>query len=110
MMSILNTLRASPPNLGPFTPAAMAALPTPATKDDAINLFFRVKAFWQFGRGQRLGDRRRLIRQYGRTADQVFPTGTYHKGGTCSADVNAPVPDIEKNGNTLFTGCIDRSA
>jgi hypothetical protein len=110
MMSILNALRASPPNLGPIAPAAMSALPTPTTKDDAINVFFREKAFWQFGRGQRLGDLRRLIRQYGRPADQVFPTGTFHKGGTYSNDVNAPVPDIEKNGNTLFSGCIDRNA
>jgi hypothetical protein len=109
MMSILNALRATPPSLGPITPKAMAALPAPATKDDAITVFFREKAFWQFGRGQRLSDLRRLVRQYGRSADAVFPTGTFHKGGTYSADVNAPVPDLEKS-NPLFTGCIDRNA
>jgi hypothetical protein len=109
MISILNALRAAPPSLGPITPAAMAALPTPATKDDAINVFFREKAFWQFGRGQRLGDLRRLVRQYGRSADQVFPTGVFHKGGNYSGDVNIPIPDSEKS-NPLFTGCIDRNA
>ena len=103
MMTILNALRAAPPNLGPITPAAMAALPTPATKEDAINVFFREKAFWQFGRGQRLGDLRRLVRQYGRSADQVFPTGVFHKGGNYSSDVNIPIPDSEKS-NPLFTG------
>ncbi|HEY4137654.1 MAG TPA: hypothetical protein VGN65_04320, partial [Casimicrobiaceae bacterium] len=109
MMTILNAVRTAPPNIGPITPAAMAALPTPATKDAAIDLFFREKAFWQFGRGQRLGDLRRMIRQYGRTQDQVFPTGTFHKGGTYSTDVNSPVPDVEKS-NPKFTGCIDRNA
>jgi hypothetical protein len=108
-MTILNALRTAPVNIGPITPTAMAALPVPATKDAAVSLFFREKAFWQFGRGQRLGDLRRLVRQYGRSADQVFPTGTFHKGGTYSADMNAPIPDSEKS-NPKFTGCIDRSA
>ncbi len=109
MMAILNALRAAPPNLGPVKPAPMAPLATPATQDAAVTLYFREKAFWQFGRGQRLSDLRRLIRQYGRTEDQVFPTGTFHKGGTYSTDVNAPVPDVEKS-NPEFTGCIDRNA
>lgn len=109
MMTILNALRATPPSLGPITPKAMPALATPTAKDDAITVFFREKAFWQFARGQRLSDLRRLVRQYGRSADSVFPTGTFHKGGTYSADVNAPVPDSEKS-NPLFTGCIDRNA
>jgi hypothetical protein len=51
------------------------APPTAATNDAAIDLYFRQKAFWTFSRGQRLGDLRRLIRQYGRTQDKVFPTG-----------------------------------
>jgi hypothetical protein len=109
MTSILNALRAAPQNLGPITTPAMPALTAPATKDAAVSLFFREKAFWQFGRGQRLGDLRRMIRQYGRTQDQVFPTGVFHKGGTYDVDVNAPVPDVEKS-NPLFTGCSDRSA
>ena len=109
LTTILNALRAAPQNLGPITTAAMSALTVPATKDAAVNLFFREKAFWQFGRGQRLGDLRRLVRQYGRTQDQVFPTGTFHKGGTYSTDVNAPLPDVEKS-NPLSMGCIDRNA
>ncbi len=109
MTTILNALRAAPPSLGPIKPAAMAALAVPATKDAAINLYFREKAFWQFGRGQRLSDLRRLVRQYGRTQDQVFPNGQFFKGGTYSTDVNAPVPDAEKS-NPLFAGCIDRNA
>lgn len=109
MMTILNGLRAAPPKIGTFQPAAMAALPTPATSDAATSLFFREKGFWTFGRGQRLGDLRRLIRQYGRTQDNVFPTGVYFKGGqSYGKDVNFPVPDGERV-NPQFTGCIDRN-
>ena len=97
--------------LGNFAVPAMAALAAPAAGAPAIDLYFREKAFWQFGRGPRLGDLRRLIRQYGRTQDNVFPTGAFHKNGgpPYGTDVNLPVTDNEKT-NPLFTGCIDRSA
>jgi len=110
MMTILNALRTAPPRIGNFQPATMAAITTtPATKDAAINLFFREKAFWQFGRGQRLSDLRRLVRQYGRTQDKVFPVGQHYKGGVFGTDVAFPVPDFER-ANPQFTGCIDRNA
>ena len=112
MTTILNTLRATPPKLSDITPAAMPALTAPATRDAAINLFFREKAFWQFGRGHRLGDLRRLIRQYGRTQDQVFPVGEHYRGGTYGGDVNLPVPQQEENNPELAgkPACIDRNA
>ena len=86
----------------------MPALPTPATQDAATTLFFREKAFWTFGRGQRLNDVRRLMRQYKRTEDQVFPTGSYFKGGTYGHTIQLPVTNTERS-NPLFTGCIDRN-
>ena len=110
MMTILNALRAAPPRNGAYQPTAMAALPVPPNKDAAVSLFFREKAFWTFGRGQRLGDLRRLIRQYNRTQDNVFPTGLFHKNNVnYLTDVNLPVTDTEKT-NPNFTGCIDRNA
>jgi hypothetical protein len=109
MMAILNALREAPPKIGTFQPAAMPDLPAPADQPSAISLFFREKAFWTFGRGQRLNDLRRLVRQYGRTQDQVFPSGQDYKGGTYGTDVNFPVPDAERV-NPQFTGCLDRSA
>jgi hypothetical protein len=110
-MTILNALRASPPALSiTYTPAVMAALTTPATKDAAIDLFFREKAFWTFGRGQRLPDLRRLVRQYGRTQTAVFPQGTFFKTNTpYGTDVNFPVTTDELN-NPEFSGCTDRNA
>lgn len=107
-MAILNALRAAPPTLGTVTPAAMAPLPAPASTAALVRVFFREKAFWTFSRGQRLGDMRRLIREYGLAANNVFATGPYYKGGTYGSDVNLPVPVDEQN-NPNFTGCIDRN-
>jgi hypothetical protein len=109
MLAILNALRADPPLIGTVQPPAMAPLSDPGSEASRIDLLFREKAFWTFSRGQRLGDLRRLIRQYGRTADQVFPVGTHYKGGTYGGDVNLPVVTDERN-NPNFNGCLDRNA
>lgn len=111
MTNILNALRAAPPKLGEVQPTAASLPPlvAPTTRDAAIDLYFREKAFWTFGRGQRLGDMRRLVRQYNRSADNVFPVGTHYRGGPYGPDVNMPVPTDELT-NPNFTGCIDRKA
>jgi len=109
MMTILNALRAAPPTQGIFKPSGtLAPLATPATKDAATTLFFREKAFWAYGRGQRLGDLRREVRLYGRTQDQVYPTGAFFKNGTYGTEMFFPVPDVEKS-NPNFTGCLDQN-
>jgi len=110
MMTILNTLRSAGQTIGSFKVAAMPALTTtPTTRDDAINLFFREKALWQFGRGYRMDDLRRLVRQYGRTQDNVFPNGAFFRGGNYGTEVAFPVPDAERT-NPLFNSCIDTKA
>jgi len=109
MMTILNALRTSVQTIGSLKTTAMATLPTPASKDAATTLYFREKALWTFSRGQRLGDERRQVRQYGRSQDQVFPTGPFHKNGVYGIDVNLPVTDSEKT-NPNFKGCLDRNA
>ena len=110
MFTILNALRTSAQTIGAKTIAAMPALVgVPTTKDAALAIYFREKAFWQFGRGFRLGDLRRLIRQYGKTQDQVFPVGAWFKGGNYGTDVNIPTNDVELT-NPNFKGCIDRNA
>ena len=114
MIAILNALRAAPPKLGEVQPtaAALPPLAAPATQEAATNLYFREKAFWQFGRGHRLGDMRRLIRQYGRTANQVFPIGPHYRSGTYGVDVNLPVTQQEENNPEVGAkpACIDRDA
>lgn len=109
MMTILNNLRAAQPSLAAFAVPAMAALPTPPDKPSAVALLFREKAFWTFGRGQRLPDLRRMIRQYHFTETQVFPTGVFFKGGVYGHDVNLQVPSSEQ-ANPNFSACLDRNA
>ena len=60
-------------------------------KDAATTLFFREKAFWTFGRGQRLNDMRRLMRQYGRTEDQVFRRAATSRAAPTATRFNFPV-------------------
>lgn len=114
MLAILNALRAAPPKVGDVTPtaASLPPLTLPATLDGQVNLLFREKAFWTFGRGQRLGDLRRLIRFYGRAADgsTTFPVGPHYRGGVYGPDMNLPVPKEEEKNNPNFTGCFDRKA
>lgn len=99
MLVTLNTLR---------TDAGLSALTGPSTITEAEDLLFSERAFWLFATGHRLGDLRRLIRQYGRSAASVFPTGPYLKGGNYGTDVNLPIPAEEFN-NPNFQGCIDRN-
>ena len=123
MITILNTLRATPIQLTAPSPTStgthpgwttpvMPALVDPGTQAGRVALLFREKAFWQFGRGFRLNDLRRLIRDYGRAADgsDTFPVGTHFKGGVFGADVNLPVTTDEQVGNPNFTACLDRKA
>jgi len=82
----------------------------PGTAAARTDLLFRERAFTMFGTSHRLGDLRRLVRQYARGAESVFPTGNYHKDGLrFGTDVNFIVPTPERN-NPKFTGCIDRAA
>jgi hypothetical protein len=107
-LSIHNALRLAPPKLGDIQSAALPALVDPGTADGRISLHFREKAFWTFSRGQRLGDMRRLIKQYARTELNTFPQGVHYKGGNYGKDVNLPVSFDERN-NPNFKGCIDRA-
>ena len=109
MMTILNKLRTDQQKIGNYSPTPLTALAAPATQVDAVNLFFREKALWQFGRGERISDLRRLVRQYNRTQDNVFPSGPFHKNGSYGTNVAFPVPDAEK-ANPNFNGCLDLKA
>jgi hypothetical protein len=86
----------------------------PGDAVSGADLLFRERAFWLYATGHRLGDMRRLIRQYGRDPEAVFPTGEYFKGGlTYGTDVNLPLPRREQNNPNLPDtpdGCLDRNA
>ena len=99
-------------NAARATVTGLAALADAGSEAARVDQLFRERAFWNFGRGTRVGDLRRLIRQYNRSPNAVFPVGTWHKGGSYSADVNIPVPLQEANNPNVPSGntCLNRSA
>lgn len=104
-ITALNAARATVTGLAPLT--------DPGNDPARVDLIFRERAFWMFSTGHRLGDMRRLIRQYGRSADAVFPIGPWHKGGNYGSDVNIPIPQAELNNPNLPASgqtCLDRNA
>jgi hypothetical protein len=103
MNATLNDLRAN--SISP----ALDSLPVPAAGAAAEDQLFTERALWLYATGHRLSDMRRLMRQYGRSHDSVFPTGPFPKGGNYGPDVNFPIPQSEHQ-NPHFTGCIDRNA
>ena len=87
----------------------MAAPEDPGTAAGRVDLMFRERAFTLFGTSHRVGDLRRLSRQYGRAKESVWPTGPYHKDNLArGGDANIVVPISEKN-NPNFKGCLDRN-
>jgi len=97
----LNTARATLAGLTPLT--------DPGSVDARVNLLFRERAFWMYFTSHRVGDLRRLVRQYNRAPNTVWPTGNYFKGGVYGTDQNLPPSQAERN-NPEFKGCADRNA
>lgn len=94
-LSTLNALRTTVTGLAPLTAAN-------------VDVLFKERAYWMWLEGHRLGDLRRLVRQYNRPQTSVFPNGTYFKGGSYGTDVNFPIPVSEYN-NPNNKGCVDRN-
>ena len=92
-------------------------------------LTFQERAFWLFGSGTRLGDLRRMVRQYGWQSNQVYPSGTYEPSETpaivatwegyglplpqhygTDVDITLPTPQGEAGGfpisNPNYKGCL----
>ena len=101
------------------SPSPLASADVPGSASGRQNLLFTERALDLFLTGHRLGDMRRLIWQYGRSADAVFPVGPYEPtnsskaGANFGPDVNLPIPQEESN-NPLFlknanSACIDRA-
>jgi len=87
--SIHNTLRGTVGLAGlDDTGQSAAALTT---------VHFAERARWLWLTGHRVGDLRRLIRQYDRTQAQVYPIGPTVRGEDRGTDVALPVPFGEQN-------------
>ncbi len=122
-LQLLNDLRTGANRIQQVGTVVLAATALPALTDPGaaitdttsafnarVNLLFREKAFWTFSRGQRLGDLRRLVRQFGRSPDNVFPVGPHYKTTSYGSDVNFPIHSDEVGNNPKFTGCLNRDA
>ncbi len=101
-------------NVARATKTGLAPLTDPGTATARQDLLFKERAFWMFGTGHRLGDLRRLVRQYSRGSETVYPTGVFPKGGNYGPDLNLPIsfdelnnPNIPQNQRTT---CTDRNA
>ena len=97
-------------NAARATNATLAASPLtdPGTQTARVDMLFRERGFWMYLTAHRLGDMRRLIRQYGRGAETVFPTGAYFKGGAYGTDVTL-VPSQTETNNANWAGCTDKN-
>jgi starch-binding outer membrane protein, SusD/RagB family len=104
-LTILNDLRAA---------EGLGSLSDPGSQSARVDLLFEERARWLFGTAHRLGDLRRLVRQYGRDQAAVFPSGAYFRGGNYAADVSFPIPVEELQNPELadVTGpvCLNRDA
>jgi hypothetical protein len=80
----------------------------PGSATSRLDLLMSERGFWFWGTSHRLGDMRRLIRQYGRATESVYPTGPYFAGGTYGTDV-ALVPAQSERNNPDYKGCKDQN-
>jgi hypothetical protein len=99
-LTILNTLRSG---------IGLGGLADPGNAAARVDQFFAERAYWLWLTGHRLSDMRRLIRQYGRQQEAVFPTGTTEYGLPFGTDLTLPIPFEEIN-NPNYSTCTDRGA
>jgi hypothetical protein len=82
--------------------APITAVPAGMT---ALQFLFQERAFDLWLTAHRLGDMRRLIRQYGMSVNAVFPNGLYKpRPGIFGNAVALPVP-VTEEGNPNFKAC-----
>jgi hypothetical protein len=105
----LNDLRATA-----SIPALSADSTTTASATLRQDVMFRERAFWMYGTGHRQGDLRRLIRQYHRTVDTVYPKGTHAViAGPFNVYFSTVVVDPprgEATTNPNYKGCLNHDA
>jgi len=97
-LTTVNTLR---------TLVNLPSLAMPATPDAKLDTLYQERAFWLYLTGRRLGDLRRLMRNYGRSAESVFPTGAYPLGGVYGAATSIPYVEAneEQYNPHITSGC-----
>lgn len=88
----------------------LTAADIPAGQAGRVDLLFAERGFALWLTAHRLGDLRRMVRQYGRDQASVFPSGEFFRDGLQhGTDVNFPI-FVDENNNPEFTGCLNRDA
>ena len=115
----LNVLRANAATLVPILHPQVVQqfsytlpdLVDPGTPDARLNMLMQERALWLYATGHRLGDMRRLVRDYGRASNTVFPSGPFWRGGVYGNDVNFSVRFEEQNNpNYVPSQCVTSQA
>jgi hypothetical protein len=101
-LGILNSLRAT------MISPAMPALADPGSFNARVDLLFRERAFWLYATGHRMGDLRRLMRQYTRSHDSVWPIGAYKAGVNYGIDV-VFILTLSEQANPNGRTCTDKN-
>ncbi len=102
----LNALRAT---------IGLPNLAVPANQVGYVNQLFSERAFWMYLTSHRVGDMRRLIRQYGTTPpynytpDTVYPIGLTDIGNPYGTSVNLQIP-VQEQANPNFHQCLNTGA
>jgi hypothetical protein len=105
-----NTSCPTPAPAGTGGVAGLPPLSDPGSDTARVTLLFNERAYWLFLTGHRQGDLRRLVRNYGRSQETVYPTGVYYGGlGFYGSDVDLPLPATEQI-NPYYSGCLNREA
>jgi hypothetical protein len=99
-LTTLNSLRSS---------LMLPSLTDPGSAPARVDQFFAERAYWLWLTGHRFSDLRRLVRQYGRNANAVFPTGITDYDLSYGNDLSMPIPFEEIN-NPNYTVCTERGA
>ncbi len=99
-IDVINNLRAT---------VGLGDLVAPANKADAVEMIFDERASWFYLQATRLGDMRRLVRYYGKSTFNVYPSGPYSRGGlvtTRYGEATVFTPDeSEYSHNYRYQGC-----
>jgi hypothetical protein len=96
-LDTLNAMRAT---------VALPPLADPGNDSARVSLLFSERAFWLFATGHRHGDLRRLVRQYGRDPNAIFPHGLFQHGPKSYGTMVMFTPYGEES-NPNFHGCLD---
>ena len=85
---------------GYVQPAPLDDLVDPGTDAARLDMIMSERAMWLFGTGHRQGDLRRLVVNYGRSVNDVCPSGQYSRQGgglSYGSDLLAQVDFDEAN-------------